>query len=251
MTTVTPSLILTAFVVFCRVGGCILLMPGFSSPRLMIQARLFVAIAASLAMTPLVLDDVEPLVGKAAPLALFAIMAFESLKGAVIGLLGRVFFVALETMGMAISMAIGLSANLGAPIDEGEALPGVVTLITLGATLLIFITDLHWEVFRGLAASYAVLPVHDTFDARISLVQLVDATTRTFLLTLRIASPFLIFSIIANASIGIINKLVPQIPVTFVATPFLLFGGGLLFYFTISPALDMFMAAFGSWLKTG
>ncbi len=251
MTSVTPTLILTAFVVFCRVGGCILLMPGFSSPRLMIQARLFVAIAASLAMTPLVLDDVEPLVAKAAPLALFAIMAFESLKGIVIGLLGRVFFVALETMGMAISLAVGLSSNLGAPVDEGEALPGLVTLITLGATVLIFITNMHWEVFRGLAASYAVLPVHDTFDARISLVQIVDATTRTFLLTLRIASPFLVFSIIANAAIGIVNKLVPQIPVTFVSTPFLLFGGGLLFYFTISPALDMFMAAFGSWLRTG
>lgn len=248
---VTPSLVLSAFVVFCRIGGCILLMPGFSSPRIPVQARLFVAIAVSLAMTPLVIDDVQPMVGKASPFALVAVMLFESLKGIVIGLLGRLYFIALETMGMAISMSIGLSANLGAPVDESEALPAVVTLITLGATLLLFVTNLHWEVFRGLSASYVVMPVRDGFDPRMSMVELVDGATKTFILTLRIASPFLIFSIIANVAVGLINKLVPQIPVMFVSTPFLLFGGGLLFYFTISPALDMFTAAFGSWLRTG
>lgn len=248
---ITPTLILTAFVVFCRIGGCILLMPGFSSQRIPVQARLFVTIAISLAMTSLVLDDVRPLVDRAAPLALMTIIVFESLKGLVIGLLGRLFFIALETMGMGISLSIGLSSNLGAPVDEAEPLPAVVTLITLGATLLLFVTDLHWEVFRGLSASYSVLPVRDGFDPRLSMVQLVDGATKTFILTLRIASPFLIFSIVANVAIGLVNKLVPQIPVQFISTPFLLFGGGLLFYFTISPALDMFTAAFGSWLKAG
>ena len=247
----SPTLILTAFVVFCRIGGCLLLMPGFSSPRIPVQARLFVAIAVSLAMTPLVLDDVQPLVAKAAPLALVTIIVFESLKGVVIGLLGRLFFIALETMGTAISLAVGLSATLGAPIDESEAAPAIVTLLSLGATLLVFVTDLHWEVFRGLSASYVVLPVRDGYDPRLSLVQLVDAATKTFVLTLRIASPFLIFSLIANMAIGVVGKLIPAIPVTFIATPFLLFGGGFLLYFTLSPALDMFTGAFGSWLKTG
>ncbi len=93
--------------------------------------------------------------------------------------------------------------------------------------------------------------MRDGFDPRLSMVQLVDGATRTFVLTLRIASPFLIFSIVANAAVGIINKLVPQIPVSFIATPFLLFGGGLVFYFTVAPSLDMFTAAFGSWLKSG
>ena len=249
--TPTPDLLLSAFVVFCRIGGCLLLMPGLSSPRILVQARLFVAIGVSLAMTPIVLDEVQPLVQQAGPLGLFVIMAFETLKGALIGLLGRVFFTALETMGMAISMAIGLSANLGAPVDESEGLPAIVTVMTLGATMLLFVTNLHFEVFRGLAASYAVMPIHAGFDPRLSLVQLVDGTTKTFLITLRIASPFLIFSIIINVAIGIVNKLVPQIPVTFMSTPFLLFGGGILFYFTISPALDMFTDAFGSWLRTG
>jgi flagellar biosynthesis protein FliR len=247
----SPTLILTAFLVFCRIGGCVLLMPGLSSPRIPVQPRLFVAIGVALAMTAVVGDDIRPLVAKASPFGLFVLIATESLKGIVIGLLARLFFLALDTMVMAISLSIGLSANMGAPVDEAEPEPALVTLVSLGATILIFVTDLHWELFRGLAASYSVIPASDAFNPRLNLVQLVDATTRTFVLTLRIASPFLIFSLIANIAIGVINKLVPQIPVSFIATPFLLFGGGLLLYFTMAPALDMFTAAFGSWLKTG
>ena len=44
---ITPTIVLTAFVVFCRIGGCLLVIPGFSSPRIPVRARLFVAIAVS------------------------------------------------------------------------------------------------------------------------------------------------------------------------------------------------------------
>ena len=59
-------------------------------------------------------------------------MVSELLTGALIGLLGRAFFIALETIGMAIAMAIGLSSNLGAPVNEDEPLPAITTLLTLG-----------------------------------------------------------------------------------------------------------------------
>ena len=251
MTDATPALVLTAFVVFCRIGGCMLVIPGFSSPRISIRARLFVAIAIALALTPLLVADVEPMVAKATPVALFAVILSESLKGVLIGLLGRFFFVALETMTMATSFSIGLSSVFAGPMDEEEAMPTIVSLVSLAAVLLIFVTDLHWEIFRGLAASYDVLPVKTSYDPRIGLTQLTDQASRTFLFTLRIASPFLVFSIVANFAIGLINKLVPQVPVTFVSTPFLIAGGLGLLYFTIRPALDLFTSAFGAFLKSG
>ena len=74
---------------------------------------------------------------------------------------------------------------------------------------------------------------------------------KTFLFTLRIAAPFLVFSIVANFAIGLVNKLVPQVPVTFVATPFLLAGGMVILYFTARPALDLFISAFAGWLRSG
>jgi flagellar biosynthesis protein FliR len=130
-------------------------------------------------------------------------------------------------------------------------MPTLVSLVTLAATLLIFVTDLHWEIFRGLAASYDVLPVHVGFDPRIGLNQLVDQASRTFLFTLRIASPFLVFSIVANFAIGLINKLVPQVPVTFIATPFLIAGGLGLLYLSSGPAIDLFTTLFSNFLRRG
>jgi flagellar biosynthesis protein FliR len=251
VTGVSSTLVLTAFVVFCRIGGCLLVIPGFSSPRISIRARLFVAIAIALALTPLLAADVEPSVDKAAPVALFGVILSESLKGALIGLLGRLFFVALETMTMATSFSIGLSSAMAGPMEEEEQMPTLVSLVTLAATLLIFVTDLHWEIFRGLAASYTVLPVRIGFDPRIGLTQLVDQASRTFLFTLRIASPFLVFSIVANFAIGLINKLVPQVPVTFIATPFLIAGGLGLLYALAGPATELFTTLFSNFLRTG
>ena len=38
------------FLAFCRIGGCLMLMPGFSSARIPMRVRLFVAMAASAAL---------------------------------------------------------------------------------------------------------------------------------------------------------------------------------------------------------
>ena len=61
-------------------------------------------------------------------------------------------------------------------------------------------------------------------------MQLADGATRTFLFTLRIAAPFLAFSVAGNFAAGLINKLVPHIPVSYIVPPFLLAGGLLIFY---------------------
>jgi flagellar biosynthetic protein FliR len=50
---------------------------------------------------------------------------------------------------------------------------------------------------------------------------------------------------------GIINKLTPQIPVYFISQPFVLAGGFLLVYFTVAEFLQIFIAAFSSWLRHG
>ena len=246
-----PDLVLTAFVVFCRIGGCLLVIPGFSSPRIPVRGRLFVAIAIALALTPLLLTTVRPSVTGATPVALTILIVSESLKGILIGLLARLFFVALDTMTMSISLAIGLTSSFGGVADDEGETPTIVSLVSLVAMLLIFVTDLHWELFRGLAASYTVLPVGQLFDPHVGLTQLVDAATRTFTFTLRIASPFLVFSIVANFAIGLINKLVPSVPVTFIATPFLVAGGLAILYFTARPALELFIGAFAGWLRAG
>ena len=45
-------LALGVFILFCRIGGCLMLAPGFSTAQIPTQVRLFIALAATLALTP-------------------------------------------------------------------------------------------------------------------------------------------------------------------------------------------------------
>jgi flagellar biosynthesis protein FliR len=118
-------------------------------------------------------------------------------------------------------------------------------------TALIFFTDLHWEVLRGLGASYSALPVSGLFDARFDLVQVSDCLTKSFLVSLRISSPFIVYALIINLAIGIAGKLAPQIPLYFITVPGIIAGGLLLFCAICEPFMQIFIAAFSTWLAEG
>jgi flagellar biosynthesis protein FliR len=246
-----PHLILGTFILFCRIGACLMLMPGFSSPQIPVHVRLFLALAVTLSLTPLLFSHVPLQAITDEPLTALRFMGFELAVGATIGMLGRLFLLALETMASAGAMAIGLSNPFGVIAEEAEVLPPFVTLITMSATALIFIMDIHWEVFRGIAASYDAIPVKETFNANFSLLQFSNLLTSTFQIALRISSPFIIYTIIIQTTISVINRLTPHISIYFISAPFVILGGLLITYLTIKSYLDQLMSAFLSWLSAG
>ena len=139
----------------------------------------------------------------------------------------------------------------GLPLEDDEPLPAIATLIAFSATTLLFVTDLHLELIKGLFESYSRIPPSATFTLRFALPDLVDQLTAAYLLAVRLASPFIIYSIVANLAVGIANKFTPQIPVYFVATPFVMAGGMLLFYMIADSMLVTFIQVVGTWLKGG
>jgi flagellar biosynthetic protein FliR len=238
------------FLAFCRIGGCLMLMPGFSSARVPVHVRLFIAVAVTLALSPLLVPVLRAALPQVAPDAMLALIVSETVVGALIGLMGRLFFLALQFMATAAAMFIGLS-NVGAPIEDAEPVPAFAALITLTATLLFFLTDQHWEVLRALLGSYSALPVTEPLAAAFSLTKLADAATSAFLLALQISAPFIVYALIINFMVGIANKLTPQVPVYFVSVPAVLAGGFILLYFTIGESLRLFMMGFMGWLARG
>jgi len=245
----SSAMVASVLILFCRIGACLMLLPGFSSPRLPVRARLFIALTLTLALTPtltagkpFVIPDLGTLAGD-----IFG----ELFIGGMIGLLGRLYFLALETMMMAASMNVGLSNALGAPLDETEGLPPMAQLVTLTATCLIFVSGLHWELIRGIVASYRVMPVGFALRPQGALIAVANGLSRTFVIGLRIASPFIVFAVIVNLAIGLINRLTPQIPVYFISGPFVIAGGLLLLYLAAGPMVSVFMSAFANWAVKG
>jgi flagellar biosynthetic protein FliR len=240
--------VLVTFIVFCRIGGCLMFVPGYSSGIVPPQIRLFIALVTTFALTPILIAVLKPLTENAAPLTLALLIGSETLVGSVIGLGGRVFFLALQTMATVMASAIGLSNIPGTPIADTDPAPALVPLIMASVTTLFFVTDQHWQVLRGLMNSYDVWQPGSRLGDSMPLDQLVARLSEAFVLTLRIASPFIVYSVIVNLAVGLINKLTPAIPVYFVSVPFVLFGGFLLLYLTSDELLTQFMLGVSSWL---
>ncbi|PSH61916.1 flagellar biosynthetic protein FliR [Phyllobacterium sophorae] len=240
--------IVAAFLVFARVGACLLVMPGISSPRIPMQIRLFLALACSLMVVPLVLPQVAPAV-KSAPLLLMRIVVVEIIIGGMIGVLARLYFWALQFMANAIAMATGYSGAPAGSIEAEEPQAAIASFITLSALCLFFISDLHLEVFRALLSSYSVIPVDGIFQPGTAMVNVTDTLSKAFLSTIRIAAPFIVFAVVVNIAVGLINKLTPSIPVYFISMPFVLAGGLMLLYFAMPDLLRFFSNEAGSYLR--
>jgi flagellar biosynthetic protein FliR len=248
---ISAGTVLLTFLVFCRIGGCLMLMPGFGSSRIPVHVRVFIAVSVTLALAPILVPVVEGDLSKATVPTVAQLIASETLIGAVIGIMARLFFLALQFMGTAATMLVGYSGMADAPIDENEPAPAIATLLTLTATVLLFSTGLHVEVMRALVASYSVLTVTDMFNPQFALSKVTDSASDSFILIAQLLAPFLAYSMIINFLFGVMNKMTPLIPVYFISAPFIMAGGLLLLYFTFSEALTLFVTGFQNFLTNG
>ena len=243
MTAVAESMVLAAFVAFCRIGGCFLLMPGIASVRVPIQVRLFVAVAATGALLIHMWDQIVPFVSKQ-PGVLLPMIVSEVMIGGLIGLVTRVYILALQFAGAAIAMMIGYGGMAGPGIEEPEPQAPLAAIISFAALLLLFVFDFHHEIVKALVQSYRVAPANVFFNPQSALVDLTDTLSESFMVMIRLGSPFIAYGLLVNVTIGFINKLTPQIPVYFISLPFVIAGGLVMLYFAIPTLLSLFADGF-------
>jgi flagellar biosynthesis protein FliR len=247
----SPNLIMGTFVLFCRIGGCLMLAPGVSNSQIPMQIRLFVAVAITLSLAPLLLGRPQLQSLGDDPISMLRMIVTEGLIGAMIGALGRLFFSALESLAVASASMLGLVNPFGVQIDDSQNLPPLASITAIAATALIFVSDFHWEIIRGLVASYDAIPILSDYDPSYSLRHVGLVLGQSFGIAIRVTSPFFLYSVIANFSLTMINRVTPQIAIFYIAPPFIVSGGLLLLYFVVKPQIGEFMAGFASWLTWG
>jgi flagellar biosynthetic protein FliR len=235
--------ILALFLAFCRMGGCIMVLPGFGSSRVPTNLRLLLAVAVSIAVLPLLWDIIYP--RAASPSASYVgLIASETMIGIVYGLIARLYTLGMQFAGAILAMSIGFSAPGGSDVLEDTSDNQLTSMLTFSGLLLLFMMDFHHVVFRALVDSYTTTPIGNMVDPQKMLITLTDTLRASTDLMLRLASPFLIFGLMFNVGIGLINKLAPQIPVFFISTPFLLAGGLFLLYLSIGALVRQFADGF-------
>lgn len=236
--------ILTLFLIFCRVGGCMMVLPGFSSARVPPQIRLLVAVAVSMAVMPLLWDTTYPRVTGASQLAFLTLILGESAIGIMYGMIARFFSLGLQFTGSVLTQMIGFSAPPTPDILEDAAENQLTNLISFGGLMVLFAMDFHHMILKAVIDSYVQMPVGGAIHMQKLLITLTDTVQATTLIMLRLSSPFIIYGLMFNISVGLVNKLAQQIPVYFISTPYLIAGGLFMLYLSIAAMLRLFGDAF-------
>lgn len=239
----SDQIILAAFLAFCRVGACFMIMPGLSSARVPFQVRLFVAIGATFAITVHLWDSLTPFVSRE-PAVLAGLVVSELLIGSLIGLVTRIYVLALQFIGSTIAMVTGYGNMVTGAVEENDAQAPITNLITFTALMLLFIMNFHHDVLKALVNSYRVAPPDVLFNPGSALTDLIDTLGQSFMVMVQLGSPFIAYGIVVNLAVGLLNKLTPQIPIYFISLPFVLVGGLLLMYLGIGPMLRLFAEGF-------
>jgi flagellar biosynthetic protein FliR len=199
--------------VFCRLGSAIMLMPGFAEIYVAMRARLMLALMFSMILAPALRLPPPP-----ADLAgLIVLMMSEILIGVFLGVISRMLIAAMHVAGTIIAFQAALSSALTVDIAgfQGQD-TSLGNLLTMTAVVLLFVTDMHHVMLRGLADSYSLF-----IPGQLPLLQdFADHASRTmgdiFAMGVRLAAPNIVIGLMLNLGAGILARLMPNMQIFFI-----------------------------------
>lgn len=202
---------------FVRIGTALTIMPGVGDSFTPQNIRLYIALGLSLVLAPLVAPMMPvPIPGG---MALIVLIIMEFVIGLFFGTIARIFMMALDTAGMIISMQSGLgNAQLFNPAFSAQgSLVGAFLSVT--GILVLMATNMHYMLFFGLVESYNMFPVGAIPDTGSMAELMAVAVSKSFLIGVQIASPFIIVGMLIYIGMGVLSRLMPQIQVFMLAIP--------------------------------
>ena len=92
-------------------------------------------------------------------------------------------------------------------------------LLTQVGLVLLFATGLDHLMIQAMFETYTLFPPGGTLPTGDMSEFISHAINDSFVIAMKISAPFLVVSIVLQAALGLLNKLMPQLPVFFVAMP--------------------------------
>jgi flagellar biosynthesis protein FliR len=246
LTVFLTSQVLAVGLVFARLGSALAFMPGFGERVIPLRFRLLVALVLSAALAPatpvgaLAIDS---------PLMLVPVLAIEVTLGIWIGVTARIVMSTLQFVGYQVGLISGL-ANAFAP-DTGafQGSTMIADALMMAGVALIFATDLHHLMIGALLMSYDVFPLGQIMPGDLA-EQIVKAVGASFYIGFSLTVPFHVMGLVLNLGMGLANRMMPALPVFFVATPVLIAAGLFVLIVAAPSILDGFLQRFATWLGT-
>ncbi len=232
--------------VFARLGSALVMMPGFGEASIPMRHRILFAMALSFALAPSTPVDPITLDG---PLTLVPLFAIEITLGIWVGTTARILMSALQFAGYQVGLVAGL-ANAFAP-DTGsfQGATMVASALLMAGVALIFASDMHHLIIEALLMTYEVFPLGRIMPGDLA-EQTVMAVGKSFYIGVALAAPFYVMGLVLNLGMGLANRMMPSLPVFFVAAPVLIAAGLFVLLMAAPAMLEGFLGSMAAWLST-
>jgi flagellar biosynthesis protein FliR len=242
LTGLAQSALWGAALVFLRMGAMMALMPAFGEQIVPLRVRL----ALTLAFTTIVYPAVAPGLPDISAGVVRPVLA-EVTAGLAFGIALRLMINALQIAGTIAAQATTLSQMVAGGGPEPQ--PAMTHVLVWAGLALALALDLHVRIVELAILSYQLIPAGTPPLASDLSAWGLSRVSHAFRLGFSIAAPFVIAALIYNLALGVINRAMPALMVSFVGAPALTLGGLALLALAAPLALAAWLAAFNDLLS--
>lgn len=200
-----------------RVAGFISAIPVIIGNQTPIQIKVGLIFTIALLLFPVM----EPSMGSVSlePITFLLLVIAEVLLGAMIGLVARMVFTAVEYGGTVIGYQMGFAAaNIFDPQSERQ-LALISQFQNVFAILIFLAIDGHHVFFQVAAESYQVLPPGAFNISGEAIPYLLKLSSRIFFLGIQFSAPILAVLLLSGLILGILARVFPQLNVFLLSFP--------------------------------
>ena len=238
--------------IFTRILGALFTMPFFGEHFITHKVRILFALSISAVIAPIVMAKMPQTPTE--PYLFFFYVAGELFIGVFIGTIAKFIFSAINVAGTIIGFQSGLMNAMVFNPSEASQSSLQATFLGLVAMVIIFTTDTHFLMLQEIIESYSAfspgyvikfnLLSHDMFEA------LARVASISMALGVQLSAPFIILSLLFFIGLGILNRLMPQMPVFFIAQPFQIFMSFVILLLVTASTISVFMDKFQDIIST-
>jgi flagellar biosynthetic protein FliR len=228
--------------VLVRVAAVLSAIPvvgGLSIPNLI---KVWLAVAVALALVPVV----APTAASLDPWSMGVGLAGEAAIGLAIGLAVRIIFAAVDVGAELAGLQMGFGVAMVFDPASGRQVSLIGQLYGVLTMLVFFAINGHHVVLYALAESFRLVPSLGFYPSAGMMDGLMRLTAGMFSTGLQIALPVVAALLLANAALGILGRVVPQMNVLLMSFPVTM-GVGLL---VVGASLSLCVGLFADHVRT-
>lgn len=193
---------------FLRFASMIIAAPMFGHQNVPLQIKAALSVFLAFVMYALVQHTFS--LGSITLISLVLLGLKEIAAGLAIGFMMTVIFAGIRYAGDLIGIDMGFSMAMMYDQENNASFPVLGELLYLFLLMIFLLLNGHHFMLEALLGSYAAIPIGTWVVTESVVNQVVAITGQIFIIAVKIAAPILVSLFLANISLGILNKVMPQ-----------------------------------------